>query len=178
MICIINGAPQAGKDTFCELVQNFMDDNLCYNLSSIDLPKKMALLCGWDGVKNNDSRKFLSDLKDLITQFNDAPFNYIIKQVKDIKCKMKYYSISEDKYIVFIHIREPEEIKKVVAALNAQVLLIRRAAAEIQKVSNHADAEVLNYSYDYIIENNGTIEELQQKAQIFIKNLASKYKEK
>lgn len=44
-----------------------MDDNLCYNLSSIDLPKKMALLCGWDGVKNNDSRKFLSDLKDLIT---------------------------------------------------------------------------------------------------------------
>jgi hypothetical protein len=35
--------------------------------------------------------------------------------------------------------------------------------------SNHADANVSNYVYDYYIDNNGTIEELQELAEDFMR---------
>ena len=55
--------------------------------------------------------------------------------------------------------------------MNAKTLLMRRAVIENDNQSNHADAEVFNYDYDYIIENNGTLEELEQKAIEFLKQL-------
>lgn len=52
--------------------------------------------------------------------------------------------------------------------------MIRRAAVEGGEQSNHADAEVFNYEYDYTIDNNGTIEEFEQKAIDFLKELGYK----
>ena len=34
--------------------------------------------------------------------------------------------------------------------------------------SNHADRDVENYEYDYIIENDGTLEQLERVAKIFV----------
>ena len=55
--------------------------------------------------------------------------------------------------------REPEEIKKkIVERLDARTILVRRGSAECEEVSNHADAEILDYKYDIEIENNGSFE--------------------
>jgi hypothetical protein len=51
---------------------------------------------------------------------------------------------------------------------NATSLLIRRESVESTEQSNHADSQVMNYEYDYVIENNGTKEELEQKAIEFL----------
>ena len=67
MIVIINGSPRAGKDTVCEITKEILGSHYCYSLSSVDEIKKIALIGGWDGEKNPQSRKFLSDLKDLFT---------------------------------------------------------------------------------------------------------------
>ena len=39
--------------------------------------------------------------------------------------------------------------------------------------SNDSDANVENYVYDYYIDNNGTLEELEEKALEFINKLKS-----
>lgn len=159
-IIIINGYGGSGKDTFVNLVSKY---NKVYNISSVDKIKEIAKLMGWNGEKDEKSRKFLSDLKKLSTDYNDMPFNSIKNAIND------FYE--SDKEIMFIHIREPEEIKKAAKEFDAKTLFIKRD--DIDKItSNYADASVENYNYDYII-NNTTLEDLEEQAKNFY-NLINK----
>ena len=162
---IINGRPRSGKDTFV----NFCLEELgAFGklISTVDFVKKIAIKCGWDGTKDSKNRKFLSDLKDLFSKFNDMPFNTTIKKVKEIIDEYDYYDIKENSYIIFIHVREPEEILRLVTKLNAVTLLIKRENNEI--ISNHADSLVNDYTYDYTILNTGTLEELKKQVHQFL----------
>ena len=70
--------------------------------------------------------------------------------------------------VLLIDIREPDEIARAAKTFGAETILVRRANAK--KIdSNHADRNVENYVYDYIIENNGTLEQLDDVAYQFIK---------
>lgn len=160
-IVVINGTGGSGKDTFVEFVSKY---NKVFNFSSIDKVKEIALIIGWNPVeKTEKDRKFLSDLKKLTTDYNDMSFNSIKNAVEKFK--------NDDNEIMFIHIREPEEIKRAVLQFNAKTLLIRREGLDIIK-SNYSDASVENYNYDYIIENT-TLEDLEKQAKEFY-NLISK----
>lgn len=157
-IIVINGTGGCGKDTFVELCKKHIK---VYNYSSIDKVKEVAKKIGWKGTKSEKDRKFLADLKKLTTDYNDMAFNSIIDAV-DI------FNNSEDE-LMFIHIREPEEIKRVVEQFGAKTLLIKRVGQDIIK-SNYSDANVENYNYDYIIENT-TLDEYEDKAINFLKEL-------
>ena len=49
MIIVVNGAPRAGKDTFCEMVQKIMEERVCTYTSRIictaELVKEDAKYC-------------------------------------------------------------------------------------------------------------------------------------
>ena len=60
---VINGKGGVGKDTLCELARKHYK---VYNISSVDPIKAIARECGWDGRKDDKSRRFLSDLKALM----------------------------------------------------------------------------------------------------------------
>ena len=153
-IIIINGFGGSGKDTFVELVSKY---NKVYNFSSVEKVKEIAKIIGWNGEKNEKSRKFLSDLKKLTTDYNDMSFNSIKEAINDFKLS--------DKEIMFIHIREPEEIKRAVLEFSAKTLLIKRE--DINKItSNYSDANVENYDYDYVITNT-TLKDLENQAKNF-----------
>ena len=94
------------------------------------------------------------------------PFNTTINKVKEIMDEYDYYDIKENSYIIFIHVREPEEILRLVTKLNAITLLIKRENNEI--ISNHADSLVNDYTYDYTILNTGTLEELKKQVHQFL----------
>jgi len=157
-IIIINGTGGSGKDTFVELCSKY---GKVMNFSSMDKGKNIARLIGWNGQKTEKDRKFLSDLKRLTTEYNDMSFN----SIKDAVDKFMH----SDREILFIHIREPEEIKRALKIFKAKTLLIKRVGLTNIE-SNYSDANVDNFSYDYIIEN-ATLEELDKKAQKFINNL-------
>lgn len=150
-IIIINGTGGSGKDTFVEFVSKY---SKVFNFSSVDKVKEVARVIGWSGTKSEKDRKFLSDLKKLTTEYNDMSFNSIKDAVS------KFYS--DDNEIMFIHIREPEEIKRAVNSFDAKTLLIKRDGQEIIK-TNYSDANVENYNYDYIIENT-TLADLDLQA--------------
>ena len=157
-IVVINGTGGSGKDTFVEFCMKYAKVK---NFSSIDKVKEIATLIGWNGKKREKDRKFLSDLKKLTTEYNNMPFNSIKDAIDEFN--------NSDNEILFIHIREPEEIKKVVDAFGAKTLLVKRVGlANIE--SNYSDANVDNYPYDYVIENN-TLERLDNSALNFVKKV-------
>lgn len=157
-IIIINGTGGSGKDTFVKYVSKYIKTK---NYSSIDKVKEIATLIGWNGGKTEKDRKFLSDLKKLTTDYNDMAFNDVKKEVE------KFYTSNDE--LMFIHIREPEEIKRASNAFCAKTLLVKREG--LNNIStNYSDREVDNYNYDYII-NNTTLEELDKDAKAFVKKL-------
>jgi len=170
VICV-NGAKRSGKDTFTQLCQQYLGENRSYAVSSVDFVKSIAKQAGWDGTKTEKDRKFLSDLKDLLTRWNDVPYNKIMESISDHIFHKKTYGEEYNNLVVFVHIREPEEIAKMVKRVNAKTLFIHRASAEEATCSNHADADVLNYNYDYVIDNNGTLSDLAAKAAEFCEKI-------
>ena len=90
--------------------------------------------------------------------------------VSDEKLKeaIKKFNSSDDE-IMFIHIREPEEIQRVVDKFSAKTLLIKREGLKIID-TNSSDANVENYKYDYTIINT-TLENLDKSALEFVQNL-------
>lgn len=159
-IIVINGSGGVGKDTFVDYCKEFAS---VLNISSVDKVKEAAsILTGWAGEKDEKSRKLLSDLKEIGIQYNDAPFKYIEREVEGFK--------NSKNDLMFIHIREPKEIEKCKKAFNASSLLITNK--NISAITtNHSDKDVLKFEYDYHIENDGTLEELREKAKQFVLDL-------
>lgn len=173
-IIVINGVPMSGKDTFCDLCLNYMTARgiMGGKISTIDFIKKIAAQVGWQGLKEPKDRKFLSDLKDLLTEYNDAPFTVVEEQIRQTHLHFtREMGLPEDRIVFFIHCREPKEIQKFVDRLGAETLIIRREEMEKLPQSNHADEEVLNFDYTYTINNDKGIEELEQEARKFVDNL-------
>jgi len=158
IIIIINGTGGSGKDTFIEFVRKFAKVT---NFSSVDKVKEIATLIGWDGKKTEKDRKFLSDLKKLTTEYNDMAFNSIKNAVESFK--------TSENELMFIHIREPEEIKRAAEAFGAKTLLMKKVGLS-NITSNYSDANVENYDYDFYVENT-TLEELNEKALEFVRTL-------
>jgi dephospho-CoA kinase len=157
-IFITNGMGGCGKDTFA----NFLKDRAnVTKISSVDRVKHIAYEGGWDGGKTEKDRKFLSDLKCLLTEYNDLPF-------KSISYQVELFKEDFDADVLLIDIREPEEIERAKKAFGAKTILIKNDRVPYIS-SNMADAGVYNYDYDIIIENNGTLEEFEEKVQNFAK---------
>lgn len=158
-IFILNGSGGVGKDTFVDLVSNYIPT---IHFSSVTKVKEIAKAIGWDGGKTEKDRKFLSDLKILCTEYNNLPFNSMKEMVAEF--------LDGDANALFIDIREPNEIEIAKQAFNAETVLVKRDSVT-HITSNMADANVYNYQYDHIIENNGSIKDLDNTAKKFVDKL-------
>jgi hypothetical protein len=150
---VINGAGGVGKDTLCELAAKHFKVK---NISSITPIKEIATRCGWDGTKDNKARKFLSDLKMLTVNYNDFPTNWAKAQFENF--------LTTDEEILFVHIREPEEIRKYVNATGgkAKALLVRGGERTRHTAyGNASDDGVENYNYDYYFVNDKPLEQTE-----------------
>lgn len=168
-VIVVNGEPQSGKSTF---------ENYCFALnpiyvrifSSIQPIKEIAQQCGWNGAKEPKDRKFLADLKQLLIEYNNFPFNQIVNYIELQKRWMENRDYDGNKLIFFIDVREPSEIQKLRDKYNAQVILIERATAN--SLDNSADKKE-NFNrdlYDMVIANNGTLEQLEAQAREFMRD--------
>lgn len=159
-IYILNGVGTSGKGEFASRLNKYIPTCKC---SIVDLPKMAAEVLGWNGGKTEKDRKFLSDMLDLSTEYNDAPFRDILSLVTDFKSNKNF-----DEYkVLIIDMRDPKEIARAVETFGAETILIRNP--RVDKIeSNHADRDVENYEYDYIIENDGTLEQLDKVVKLFV----------
>ena len=165
-IYITNGMARCGKDTFAKFLNDIVP-TLKY--SSIDKVKDIAKLCGWDGGKTEKDRKFLSDLKLLTTEYSNMAFEAIKSKVNEF--------LEDSQYVVMlIDIREPAEIEKAKIAFGAKTILIENKNVKTIS-SNMADANVFNYTYDYTVKNNGTLDDFRENVEEFVSTVIQNGKE-
>ena len=163
-VVIINGSGGVGKDSFIDAIRKYAT---VVNYSSVEMIKWLARCAGWDGVKDDKGRKFLSDLKRVTTEYNDLSYRCTLEVAK------AFVRESKDAEILFIHVREPEEIERIKTSiremLNAFVvtlLITRESVSAI--VSNASDKNVLSYNYDYCCKNDGSLDDLDATAKSFL----------
>lgn len=164
---VVNGFGGVGKNAFVEYLFEINKDRLHFSrmpffeISSVDIIKEVATLLGWKGLKTQEDRKFLSDLKSLADNYSDHSYTYIYEKVS---------KISKDNFgkkcVVFVYIREPNNIQRVVDYFGAKTILIENKNIN-NNFNNCSDASVDEYSYDIIIENNGTLSQLKEMAKKF-----------
>lgn len=161
-IFIMNGQGCSGKDTAVSTIM--MYDKMLRNterikhISMVGRAKEIAKLAGWNGSKEPKDRKFLSDLKTLLDNYNDCSFNYISYLIK----APTYFdgkNAVPTPYI-FVDAREPDDIDRLKENFDCTTILIKRGQAI--NFGNDADDNVFNYQYDYVIENNGTLEKFKE----------------
>lgn len=157
-IYIINGMARCGKDTFADILGEYVRT---YKYSSVTKIKDIAMRCGWIGGKTEKDRKFLSDLKNLTTAYSDLAFN-------DIKNVVNWFNNLSAYNVLLIDIREPLEIDRAKKEFGAETIFIENNRVPII-TTNMADAGVFDYDYDYVIHNNGTIEEFRETIKNFMK---------
>lgn len=156
-IIIINGQGGVGKDDF---IRSLIKSNhaIC-NFSVIDPIKKLAVHFGWDGQKDEEGRRLLSDL----FIFDKAHSNLAMKQTADEIAK------APKNCVIFVHIREPKDINRFkdliaerIASYKIATLLITRG--EKKDYGNIADNGVFDYDYDYIYKRESMPNEISRRA--------------
>lgn len=162
-VCIVNGYPESGKDTFCEFIA---DKYLSTIHSTVAVPKAIFTIMGWDGVKTPEIRDGLYTLKDLYSNLFDGSFRDLVSAI--------HKAIGNDLVFLFVMIREPNEIARVkewcrLSQIPCYTVFVKRDVKG--QYNNHADAEVENYDYDFIVPNDGTLEEFKTTALDFAGNL-------
>ena len=182
-VVIINGKPQSGKDTFCKYAQGYCDDDESANtliISSVDPLKEMLTQLGWDGTKTDKIRDMLMDMKQLWVQNQDGLTMFLFNNILEF-----HKACTGEDNIVFVHIREPEEIKKLVNALTGfesmgidviSLLVIRKGGEDTPNQpaeTRRSDDEALinNYEYDVTINNDEDLIKLQELAAEFVDKL-------
>ena len=160
-IIVVNGYPSSGKTEF----ENFIAKHIPSTIySSIDPVKNYAKhYFGWNGEKTEERRRFLSELKTFLVEEFDLIFN-------EINNRVNTFYISENE-VMMIDSREPKEIERFKKTFKATTVFIKNDRV-VKITSNNSDANVENYTYDYYIDNDGTLEELEQKAIDFINKLS------
>lgn len=176
-VVIVNGKPGSGKTTFQRYCKNCLDINdlaYCYIHSSIDYIKEVyAKTFGWDGKKTDRARKDLSTLKQMWIDTCNGPLKHMLEFVLKLD--------SDSNHVIFVDIREESEIikfKEIFDALKpldiicTTVFVDRKDNAGFEYGNKSDDNVGQNMSlYQHIINNDGTIDQLKEIADIFINKL-------
>ncbi len=160
-IFVVSGSGGVGKDTFMDEVAKLRPTK---KISVADFAKVIAKQVGWDGGKTDADRKFLCDLKNVIDKYNDKNYQSIADYT-DLFLK------DNQTEILFVSMREPEQIKRFIKDYGAKTILVTSTRVAPVK-TNVADASVFDMEYDIHITNDGTLKDLQKTAAEFVKGLS------
>jgi CO dehydrogenase nickel-insertion accessory protein CooC1 len=158
-IFIVNGKGGSGKTSFEQMVAEIASAHgqEIKILSTIDYVKDIAKKIGWDGTKTLENRRMLSDLKDLLTRWNDSPHQDVVNKINNLDNNVA---------AVFIDSRESEDIKRFVEEYQALTVLVQRGK-EVIIYGNHADDNVDDFNYDICVDNSRGLSELLEESAIF-----------
>ena len=184
VICIISGTGNVGKTSFirccgkycsamdmsvveplydvaANLIKSTMDDNRNY-IAETDL-RYSNDECN---VKSEPFRSLMHSLKVAWDEYYHGSETYAIGRVIGTIMKRAVYNI------IFINCREPESIKSLVERLNElgfiAVTLLIRGNVDPNNHDNDADRNVMDFEYDVVIDNCGSIYDLDYDAMCFV----------
>ncbi len=172
IIMVVSGKANSGKDTTCEFMDNYVKTKglKVINLQFSSYIKKYAKeISEWSGEEDSKPRTLLQQLgTDIIRKKIDNNF-FINRIIGDIKVYSYYFD-----FITISDARLPEEMDAIYNEFkNVYRIEIKRPNFNnnLNKEEKKHITEIAldNYKdYEYIIDNNGTLEELNIKAKKII----------
>ena len=187
IIVIINGAGANGKDTLIEAASTKCS---VLNLSSINpVREAVAVLINessrFDGntslkfqdMETNSYRKFLHDVKEAWITFNDGP---TLSLTGELQNTLDIQINGGECYdLIFMHIREADEIEKMKDIITNKfglicITVLVRGLIDPSEYTNEGDAHVEDYTYDFTITNKyGSEDMFKLQSMLFAEKLSS-----
>lgn len=160
-IFVMNGKSGSGKTLFETMVKNlaFYDGHTVVLLSMAADVKDFCMEClGWDGSRDEKSRKLLADIISALGEYSEVPKFCVLWHMKEeLKERLPV--------AFFIDARETKDIKWFEDNLGAISVEVSRPT-DTNNWNNAADQDRY-YDYDIHVENIGTIDDLREDARAF-----------
>jgi dephospho-CoA kinase len=174
-ICI-TGKARSGKDTISDyLVEK-------YNFKKFSFANGLKIMSSNlfpNEFKEGKPRKLLQDVATITKEIDkDIWINYCFREIKE-------NTISRD-HIVISDLRSRDELEKVVeegfcilkVQSNPEIIMKRieerRDKFNLSDLNHHSETALDEFPYDFLLENNGSFEELYEQVDQVIKNLNKK----
>ena len=178
-VILVSAKARHGKDTVAELMKNNLESKgervlICHYA---DLLKYICkTFFDWNGVKDDKGRTILQHVgTDVIRIKNHAPDYWV-----DFIANLLWMFYDEWDYILIPDTRFPNELERMIDNFSKERIVSLRInrpnfnSGMTQEQLNHpSECALDNYDFDYYIENNGTLEDLQLKVKDLLDNINS-----
>ena len=193
VVVLIGGKGTSGKSTFISYVQGILGANKCQEFSTIDPVKEIvefmrsleeAAIMASLGLSQYQYHLDPSPLAKEIIEKTDK-YRSLLHDIKMIWCdiddgpnvitfgKVQHFFTNNGE-IAFVNCREPEQFAHIIDILSKSkpewtivtLNIIRDGAGNT--ITNQGDQDTNNFKYDITINNNGTLENLKNKAKVFV----------
>ena len=160
-IFILNAKATAGKDTFIKKLNEYIPT---IHYSYVEFTREMFRNMGIAvDEKTEKMRKLLCDVNNSLEEYNDIPFADCLEIYMDFM-----NSMFDECDILVIDCREPEKIDRLKNAINGAFTVFIDNINVPLITSNSADAKVMDYIYDYVVNNNGGLNNLDREVEKFV----------
>ena len=162
-VFILNGQAESGKNYFAEYTKDISHFR-SQHISTVDPIKEFLEIYGVK-QKTDKSRKLMSDIKNLLDEYDNLTSKEILQYLGDSELEL-----------VFIDCREPlnidylkNELSEIYGRNNVKTILMIRPSHNITDCEKDDFKFVSNYKYDYVFECKN-IDEIDVIADFFIES--------
>lgn len=174
-IILLSGKAGSGKDTVCEFIKEYYKDNMAHLLFAGTIKQYAKDFFNWDGREETKPREFLQKIgTDVIRNKLNNPNFHVNRVMEDIEILQYYF----DNFVV-TDARFPNEIERVKDKFSKNTYVIRINRDELrlkgQQALHESETALDDYSsFDFIIDNNSTLEDLRDNIFKILKKLDNK----
>lgn len=178
-IFIVSGKARNGKDTTCNMIREYYEDkglktiNLQYSSYIKEYAKKIS---DWDGSEETKPRELLQYLGTEIIR-EKIDYNFFVNRIID---DIKVYSFFFD-IITISDARAKVEIDKVRDSFsNVKAIKVIRTNFDdgltCEQRKHFTETDLDDYeNYDYILENDSTLDDLNKKVIKLLEEINNEY---
>ena len=172
-VILIGGKARSGKDTIADFMYDILEQEgkkVCKIQIGQYIKYYATRYCGWDGREETKPRDLLLKIGTEIIREKIDPEFHIDRLIQDIRVLSYFYD-----YFIVSDVRLPNEIEKPKSNFeNVCTIRMERYSDELNSAQKQHITEVAldNYDgFDFIINNDGTLEELEEKAKDILKKI-------
>lgn len=173
-LILLNGVSGSGKDAFVDIMQH--EVTVCANFHRSDPFKGYLKSIGWNGVKDEKSRTALKYLVDIGEEsgYNEGKLCNVLLSIQIANwARLEEFNTK----ILFYHVRDIGTIKhlkqspKVIDCTAGVYSMLIYRDSQPTEPNSWYDVNAHKNEYDWVIYNDGTLQDLSCKATKFYKML-------
>jgi phosphomevalonate kinase len=175
-IILISGKAEHGKDSVAKLLKNKLGEKV-FILHYGDYVKDLALRMGWNGKKDEEGRSFLTKLGNEFRQKkSDFWINPVVDLISVLKDNNDIFIVPDTRHINEIHIPSRLFWNYKIITLRIERINYANSLTEEQK-NDISENELNNYKFDYILQSESGLDNLESEVDKFIPWLNKKIKD-